>query len=413
MALPLAKIAACYRYLNPSWIFCIVFLSVLFLDRIPALPRRTVRNLLASAVALGLVLVACAAAGTWPLLTEFWTGSLRNRHYVAGSAIVVAILSLVVLGAASGGSTKIIARTVCCLLVAEAGVSFLVPLLSSVRGGKLDWDAIDFLRSNVGYQRVVAISGNGLGPNFGSYFGIATLNYNDLPVPRKTVSYIKDNLDPFADPIVFLPWYPPSPPEKQEVRQKLFLERLPRYAAAGVRYVLAPKDFKADMPLAHRSESLNIYELPGTRAYVSAGSCTVIPLSRDRIETSCANPTKLTRLEVRMRGWSATINGQSVPIGLADDTFQTLDLPSGIAEVQFEYRPTGILAALLIACATASGVLAILARTCLGRIRHTRLPTGQSFERVECAAPSPLPLQAGPRRDGTAAECDRIEAGPP
>jgi hypothetical protein len=52
MALPLVEVTACYRYLNASWVFCVIFLCALFIDRAPALPQPMLRWILIGAVAV-------------------------------------------------------------------------------------------------------------------------------------------------------------------------------------------------------------------------------------------------------------------------------------------------------------------------------------------------------------------------
>jgi uncharacterized membrane protein YfhO len=52
-----------------------------------------------------------------------------------------------------------------------------------------------------------------------------------------------------------------------------------------------------------------------------------------------------------MRGWTAAVNNTAVPIGLADNTFQTINLPAGDSRIQFNYEPPGGKLALSVALA--------------------------------------------------------------
>jgi hypothetical protein len=514
MTLPLVKAAACYRYLNPSWIFCIIFLGALFIDSIPTLPQPVLRRILGWSLACGLISISVAAVGAWPLIVESWRGShLYHQSFIIGSLLSVAVLSFCILGAPRCGSTRGTATIVSGVLVAEAMAWFLLPYLSYPRHGRLDDDVIAFLQANIGYQRVIGTTEAALSPNYGSYFGIPLLNYNDLPVPAITAKYIKENLDPYAYPIIFIPGWGNLSTEQQFDRKKIFRERLSRYAQAGVKYVLASANFNlnqafpilpdgnypyrlttgqrveisaqreptalstvtavsllvgtydntanghlkvticaaiacadgfadlglaedtrplpiafdhpvrvdagtsytiriekldgdkdaalwmfplasadttttivgtaiavkdkylpdlrlasdSDVKPAHRGRSMSIYELPNTRDYFSAESCTLHVLSRDRIDASCARPSALIRLEVSTRGWSATVNSKPVPIGLSDGVFQTIDLPTGDARVEFTYEPLGFKPA---AAAAGTALLLVwlswLARACRG-----------------------------------------------
>jgi len=502
MTLPLVKLAASYRYLNTSWIFCVIFLCALFIDRLPAVPQPMSRWILIGAVACGLLSIVAAAVGAWPLVLELWReSSLCHRSFIVGALLSVAALSFCIVGAACLGSTGATATVVSGILVAEAMAWFLLPYFSYPREAGIDNDAISFLRANIGYQRILSTTEAGLSPNYGSYYGIPQLNYNDLPAPKATAKYIKATLDPYADKNNFIPDWPVQNADRAAV----FKERLSQYAQAGVKYVLVGTDFgftpafsilpagkyayplgagarvkisaqatstnplsvtavsllvgtynnistghlkvtlcayatcaeglsdlgsaednkplrialdhpivmevgtkytisieKLDgdkyvalwmFPLAsantgieivgtpttprdkylpdlrflsgseenlvYRGRSMSIYELPNTRDYFSAPSCTFLPLSHDRVNASCTRSSKLIRLELFMQGWSATVNGQPAPIVISDGVFQTIDLPAGDAQVRFTYEPPGFKVALVAAATSLLFVCAV------------------------------------------------------
>lgn len=507
MALPLMRIAASFRYLNPSWIFCFVFLVALFLDRVPDLPQPAFRRVMMWAVAAALLSVALAAVPALPPVGDLWKIATNiQAGFLIGAFIAVALLSGATIWASHLVRTGRVTIVLSVLLVGEATAWFLVPYLSYPRTGTLDTDIVAFLKSNIGFQRVAETTNHRLGPNYGSLFGIATLHYDDLPAPQRTADYIRNHLDPYANPTVFQPWFPYLEPEQQADREKLFLERLPRYAQAGVKYVLggpgvgsetpirlkpqghtphavatgewvemsgrlpfgpdmtvsevsllvatygntangrakvtlcaqgdcsdggsdiglaqdnslltvglghpvriaADQDYTVrfekldgERPLAlwirpradatpfsaagptgplkdgyapelrfttqagpmpvHRSPTMVVYEIPGVRDYVSAEGCTLTPVTRDRVDAVCTRPSTLVRLEVHMRGWRATVNGKPVPVGMSDDTFQTVELPAGAAQVEFTYAPTGMNAALTMAGGALLLILAVLA----------------------------------------------------
>jgi hypothetical protein len=518
MTLPLVKVAACYRYLNPSWIFCIIFLAALFIDSIPTLPQPALRRILGWALACGLISITIAAVAAWPLIPELWADShlYHSRAFMVGSLMSVAFLSLCILRAARCGTAGT-AMVMSCILAAEAMVWFLLPYLSTPRHGRVDDDLIAYLRANIGYQRVIGTTEASLNPNWGSYFGIPLLNYDDIPAPKLTAKYVKETLDPYANPNVFVQSWGNISPEQLLDRKKIFRERLSRYAQAGVKYVLAGPDFNSntafhilpigaypyrlaagqrveisaqtestapftvtsvslpvetyfntsnghlmatfcadttcaegladlglagdnntlrialdhsvraeagmgytvriekldgdkdvavwmfplasmdtttkivgtpaavkdgylpdlrltsdsDLKLVHRGRTMSIYELPDTRPYFSADSCALKPFSHDRVDAWCTHPSKLTRLEVAMRGWSATVNGHLLPIGLSDGVFQTIDLPAGKAHVEFTYEP---LPGFKPALAVAGAALLLLFTVFAGSIRGAHAP---------------------------------------
>jgi len=240
MTLPLAKAAACYRYLNASWIFCVIFLCALFIDQAGGLPRPMSRRTLIAAVACGLLCIAVAAVWAWPLLLQSWREpDLCHQAFMVGALLSVAVLSGCIVGAACLGSTASMAKVVSGILLAEAMAWFLVPYFSYPREAGIDDQAISFLQANVGYQRILDTAEAGLAPNYGSYYAIPQLNYNDLPAPQATAGYIKAVLDPHAAANDFIPDWP----QQSADRAALVQQRLSRYAQAGVKYLLAGADF--------------------------------------------------------------------------------------------------------------------------------------------------------------------------
>src|SRR5205823_729042 len=110
---------------------------------------------------------------------------------------------------------------------------------------------------------------------YGSYFGVASLNVNDLPIPSVFGSYVHARLDQVVDPTVFVGNYGggrsffEAPPE-----QELQLN-LPSYRAAAVKYVLTqPGELlprgSGTFKLVFRGRSAWIYELAGSEPYFTA-----------------------------------------------------------------------------------------------------------------------------------------------
>ncbi len=126
--------------------------------------------------------------------------------------------------------------------MAEAILAFMLPFASDPTAGRLDRKLIDFLAGNLGQQRLAIASGVGLSPNFGSAFGIPALNYDDLPVPTRTVAFVRAALDPVANPLMFRPRRTDEAHTIPTGPARLFARHLQAYAAAGVRYYLTDRD---------------------------------------------------------------------------------------------------------------------------------------------------------------------------
>ena len=83
----------------------------------------------------------------------------------------------------------------------EAVVLFAAPALSAPRPAPSDMALVHFLQRHLGLSRFATLGP--VQPNFGSFFGLAEINVNDLPVPKGTAHYIERSLDDNADPLIF------------------------------------------------------------------------------------------------------------------------------------------------------------------------------------------------------------------
>ena len=111
-------------------------------------------------------------------------------------------------------------------------------LLSAPPPTALQTGSVRWLQAHLGSYRFVTLGP--IQPNYGSYFGIAEANINDLPVPTTWNSYIAGQLDPNALPAVFSGGgriNPAGPTPAQELAA-----HLPAYEAVGVRYVVERSD---------------------------------------------------------------------------------------------------------------------------------------------------------------------------
>ncbi len=494
---PLVTISAFARYLNAGWLFCAVTLAALFIDRLPNLPPAHRRRACVAATAVGTLGLARALTLALPTLSAAWQPHQNQRIYIVVSA-AAALLLLSGVVAASGRRRP--DRALTALAVIEAVLLFAIPFASSPGAAKLDMQLVEFLQHHVGLQRIAIVAGTGLMPNYGSAFGVASLNYDDALVPSRTVSFVQRELDPKAVPIMFRPGVS-SPHATPAERRDDFVAHIAGYQRAGVRYVLADAAFfsidlaleqpgqrrpvdlaagqsvtvalpprpsltaitavdiligtfgglsdgrlvaqlcqagrcqqnSADLvtaadnasirlaftppfaltdapyhltlskqggnrpvalwsappspdvtavatglpgmqgavphievedgtmpPLVLQTPTTAIFELASPHPYASAPGCRVEAQSHTRIVAECERPARLTRLEVLMNGWTASVNRTTSPVTLVDDTFQAVDLPAGRSVIEFVYAPPGVRPALWIAAATLLG-LAIIA----------------------------------------------------
>ena len=259
--IPLTTAAASFRYLNASWIFALVFLSTLFLDATPALPVAQLRRIIAASTVSGLLIMAGAVTWAWPLVSTVATTSSHGLRTLSYGLALTILLALMAAGAAWSGCAVRSTKLLSYLLVVECVAWFAYPLMSLPRGGKLDVALVAWLRDHAGFGRVLNTAEASIGVNYGSYFGLGLINYADLPTPLITAAYVHDKLDPYSGDIDLMPVNGGLSPEQQADQRHAFRARLTAYAEAGVRFVLAGRDFDLFSPFDLTTEASAPYRL--------------------------------------------------------------------------------------------------------------------------------------------------------
>lgn len=85
--------------------------------------------------------------------------------------------------------------------IANAVLLFCVPFLSGSQNAKIDFNALNWLKKETAYTRVVSFGT--LPPNYGAFYGIKSLNYTYLPVPKVFAETLDKNVDQHIDPSGF------------------------------------------------------------------------------------------------------------------------------------------------------------------------------------------------------------------
>ena len=122
---------------------------------------------------------------------------------------------------------------------------FAVPLLSAPRPEKTDTALIQYLQDHIGLDRFATLGP--LQPNFGSQYGLAEINVNDLPVPKAFSAYISHSLDDNVDPLTFTGAAesdPNGPTPTEEMAT-----HLAAYEAAGVKFLVTSGE-RSRLPVA-------------------------------------------------------------------------------------------------------------------------------------------------------------------
>jgi hypothetical protein len=253
------------------------------------------------------------------------------------------------------------AGVLACLMAGEMAGYFLVPILSLPSQGTIDLTGIRFLQANLGLQRFATLGP--ISPNYGSYFGIASVNHNDLPIPKVWSDFVVKRLDSNTPSMLFTGTTRQN--QAGPSAAAALIDNLSSYAAVGVRYVVLAvgqlespgfSTFRqylaspsAQLHEVHHDDFTQIFELSNPVPYVSAPGCTVTPASHDAMTVDCAASSRLTRLETYMPGWRARIDNLPAPVR-PDDTglFQQIDLPPGKSTVEFRFVPPYMTAACVL-----------------------------------------------------------------
>lgn len=323
------------RYIWPTVEFAVIILAVLGLSDIAEYAARR-RVALWAALGVGLV----CAAGVFSVVPL--GGHVKGSYAVAVAILItVPFVALVVLGFnlrfVNGRAFVMVAVAVMTL---ESVAFFAVPTFRSPVGIHLADSSLSYLQQHEGLGRFVSLGV--LDPNWGSQYGLNEINAIDLPSPLSFSTYIHNNLAPsLNNPRSFV--LPFNPAMENEVAA-----HIADYEALGVDYLLVkPKTLTPALiaivgttPVARDFESA-LYVLPhATNFYTTAlGTCVITNALVDKVVVNCPSATTLTRLELTMPGWSARVNGQSVPISSNDGLTQTVTIPSGVSTITFAFLP--------------------------------------------------------------------------
>jgi hypothetical protein len=337
--LPGMQHIAFFRYATPALELSVTILAALGINDLVTVREHRGRALWAGGAMV--VIIALAALGAHSLASELGHKYSHRPYFAAavawGTVIVIAI-------AAVGWIARIRHRgaLLAVVMAIDALALFVAPQLSAPRSVTVDGAPAAFLQRHLGDSRFFTLGP--LQPNYGAYYGVPSLNINDVPIPANLSTYIHDRLDPYVNTTVFVGNYGGGrslfapPPERELVRN------LAGYRAAGVAYVLAPAGQRlAGSPgaftLVARTPTTWIYHVRGSAPYFSAAGCTTRDAGRTSVTLTCPRPSTLIRRETSLPGWSATVSGSEAPVHTVDGLFQAVSVPAGTHTVSFSYSP--------------------------------------------------------------------------
>lgn len=220
--IPAVAVMDAARYSGPAVDMAFVLLAALALDDVSRLPpMRPGRIALIIFLVVGL-----AALAVMPNMT-FTLSLYKQRPDMAWISLLAFLLTILCTGFVVNFLRAPIRPiwVILSVLILPLG-NFIVPQFSGLSGGKLDQGVIEFLKQNTGLQRMASTGPFGL--NFPDRYGIASVNYNALPVPLLWTDSAHALLDPKADLNSF---------DVSGLGQSI-LDYLPAYANFGVKYLV-------------------------------------------------------------------------------------------------------------------------------------------------------------------------------
>jgi len=245
------------------------------------------------------------------------------------------------------------------VVVGESLLLFMVPTAESAKQITIDYAPIQFLQHNQGQDRFVDFAV--LTPNWGTQYGLNELSAIDLPFPRAFKDFIEKDLYPGLNPgnqFLIKGGMTGIIAMESEVAKHLHA-----YENASVKYLLMPSSVIINPELTtlgvkevFHDALATIYELPHTRGFFSSSSsCTITSTNDNQATVNCPRTgATLTRTELSMTGWKATVNGKATPITTTNGVYQQVALPKGTSTVDYSFFPSHERYAILL------GILGVL-----------------------------------------------------
>lgn len=375
--IPLVANASFPRYVTPSCEMAVVLLAGFGLWDFSTSSSARRRLTLASVVALLILLWSVHEAG------PFNTGvTMSHKAHVVFLALgLVPFVCVVAYGVLSRfGNVAWVPVLIALFLVGESLVMYVVPTAEAPKQITVDQAPITYLQTHEGEYRFVDFAI--IFPNWGTQYQLNSLGAIDLPFPRAYEQFIQRSL------------YPGLKPGNQfvikdgmtgiQAMESMVATHLHAYEDASAKYLVFPSAVPLDPRLASEgvtkvfSDSLaTIYQLPHPRALFSSpnAGCRVVSSAPSLAVTTCKSPSTITWTELSMKGWSAHVNGATVPITTVDGVYQQVAVPAGTATVSFTFRPPHeLLAFALFALAVAFMIVSLVdERRHLARQVHAAL----------------------------------------
>lgn len=335
--IPGMSLLAIYRYAMPAVLFALIVLAVFGIEELRNRYKYKNTYLYLAGGLFSLILISIKAHSLVAAIDNLVVTKFFYLSIVLGACVLVTLSMIKFI------PKKLQYFAIGGLLLFETAALYVVPQLSTDTNNGLDTSSVVYLKNNLGNNRFYTLGP--IEPNYGSYFGISSINNNDLPVPNNWSNYIKNKLNTNTDPILFTGTYmldPKGPTPKQEL-----LRNIENYKILGTKYIVTSKDIPFteneiniyNLKLVHVDKVARIYETPGYSDYFVANNkkCLVNIRSKTEVTTNCPNDTVLIRKELFMNGWSTNLGAVK---SYGDyGIFQAIHVPAGVTTIKYNYSP--------------------------------------------------------------------------
>lgn len=223
---------AVYRYSTSSVLFCMCVLAALFLDDLrEATP---LSSFLRMVPGIAVVLIIFLIGFFSTTVGRQWSMTYLPKWFWGSFALFVATMVALCAAAALmlfSQRRRWLRNGLGVLLALETFGFFEVPILAFPRNVTYDTTVVSYLRAHLGTQRYFTIGP--VSPDFGAFYGVASLDLADLPVPKNWTTYVAKELEPCV-----FPWQfgngPPLPGCPAPVYE--FLGHAEAYEASGAKF---------------------------------------------------------------------------------------------------------------------------------------------------------------------------------
>jgi hypothetical protein len=333
---------AVYRYVNPTLELAVIVLAMFGFDALMK-ARKLDHNKIIMAGAAMLLLVACLIPVAVSIDHRLYLASHHRLYLTASIAWALGSVASIVLSTLY--FKKYLRILLPLVVLVDALVMFIAPQFSAPRATTVDLKPVHYLQKNLGNARFYSLGY--IMPNYGSYYGIAAINTNNVPAAQDWSVYINKHLNPNVDPLQEFTGVDRRDPNGITPVQAFFTN-LRNYEQVGVKYVVIrdgllgsfkPQDYS--LRLVFTDQDFQVYELPHPQPYfqVVRGACRLSDSTRTSLSARCTQPSTIVRRELYAKGWTARTSGRSIAIKKSGDLFQAVDLPAGITKVTFNYTP--------------------------------------------------------------------------